>query len=400
MLLALVEEFALGFDDGDGDFEEPIAAVANRIDNRVGGFELLLDVVAGLFVGAGLLEHAAELGRDAEFALAGAGEADVVGVCLFVVFDDDVGHDGRRGLIDDIEPGMEGEASNREQRFLDVVDFDGERFGDLRQAVFLQVFKLRFDDFGFEAGVLGEGFELKLEAFLEIPRRDAWGVQLLDAGERILHAAVGWDGVELGGELLEGKRESAGGVEGIDDGGAERAGVIVDFGEAPLVEEVVLEAAAAGGGVGHRLEFHVALFAEAGAGLCAAEVGFVVDPVVFGDEVVESREVVGVAFGDAHGFFAFGALGGIGFDLGRGVGVFGGLQLERGVVVDFLLDAGLERHRVELQDIHGLDELRREALLLLEQVARDLAKHLRHTALKRADEPLTKNGACEIARDT
>jgi len=153
-------------------------------------------------------------------------------------------------------------------------------------------------------------------------------------------------------DRLERRLHEAVVVDVLDDaraGGAE-AGV-VDLGEAPLLEELVDEARAARGGVGHGVHLRVALAVVAGRAT-----GVAVGVPLLAVLALEPAQALELGRPAAlRGLLAVA--------LAAGVGVVrraGHHELEGDVLLDLLLEALLELHRVQLQDLRRLDELRRQ----------------------------------------
>ena len=180
--------------------------------------------------------------------------------------------------------------------------------------------------------------------------------------------------VELLGDLVERAGETPDVIDVVDNRGPQPARLVVQVEQRPLVEQILAEADRAGRRVRHRLHLYIALFERPGTRFGPPVFAVVIHPVVFADKIVEPDEFLGIAVRDDHDLFPLGTL--VVTNLGRWrLGpdfVFVGNNLERGIAVDFLRDPRLQRHRVELQDVHRLDQLWCQALLLLQQLPRNL----------------------------
>ena len=168
-------------------------------------------------------------------------------------------------------------------------------------------------------------------------------------------------------------------VNEVNDFGANLPRLLVNFGQTPLLAQVLLEADRARRGVRHGLHLDVPLFQAARPRLGSAVFRVVLDPVVLPNQVVQSLEFGRVPFLNHQRLFAGGRLV-LSLCRRRGLSrlIFGQHQLQRRISVNFLCNARFQGHHGQLQNVHCLDELRRQALLLLEKLARNLRKNLRH----------------------
>ena len=141
----------------------------------------------------------------------------------------------------------------------------------------------------------------------------------------------------------------------------------------PLPQQVFLQADRPGGGVRHRVELPVAFLERAGPRARAAILAVIFDPVVLAYEVVQPGELPRGPLLNDQRLFALRLVvrGDLGFP-GRRQHLVVGNLLQGRVPVQLLRDSRLQRQRVELQDVHRLNQLRRQPLLLLEKLTRDL----------------------------
>jgi len=233
------------------------------------------------------------------------------------------------------------------------LDGHAQGLGDARDLVALEVVEVVAQQPALEVGVGLVVADLEQQALLEVARADAGGVEPLHDGERRLHGLGRHRLVHPGEDLLERGAQEAAVGEVVDDGLGRRADVVGQVEDVELLHEVVREALLGGGGVLHRLPLAVRrLLARRPRELAAAAVGL--------DQALEPLEhalgvLVGALLVDADATLLRGE------SLARGL-----LDLEHLVLLQLVLDQLLQVHRGELEDLDGLDDLRREPQLLRE----------------------------------
>ncbi len=207
---------------------------------------------------------------DAEVGEAGVVEVADVAVGIGVVFDDGVGEDDAGRIINELACGREAEVAHALDGGLDLGHGEGGSFNDAWEAVLGEVFEMLGD----ESSDDGPSFAVGRIAVAD-------GASLVDDGidldeEALACVACGdtgrfeeeLDGLEGAFDLLDGGAGGAGG-KAVDDGGerfaevaiivdeadelfAQWAEFFIDFDQAPLLAELLLERGRSRGGVVER----------------------------------------------------------------------------------------------------------------------------------------------------
>ncbi len=250
------------------------------------------------------------------------------------------------------------------QRLLNQRDrIPGAAF-DQRQPVVFQIFQVIADE-RLQLFIIGHARqELHQQAFAQVASGDAGRVELLHDGQsplgrrQLFRAGVGVD------QVFQAALQIAVGVEVVDDAVAHLPQRRVNFKPAELIVQVVLQRLRPGDHVGHGVVLALALFFQSGAGR-PRPFFEVVGPLLV--HIEQPLEIVLVVLGlidDQLSLFGRGSVGIDGFGgLFRQVEIFL-LQVEHRVFLNLLLDAFLQRHDRQLQDLHRLDHARCKHLLL------------------------------------
>ena len=84
---------------------------------------------------------------------------------LFIVFDDDIGHDVVSIVASDLQAGVRIEGGYDFDGVLDFFEGSAGLFGDGGEAVHLEVFEMVLDEFDFQVAIAVEVVELDEEGF-------------------------------------------------------------------------------------------------------------------------------------------------------------------------------------------------------------------------------------------
>ena len=230
-------------------------------------------------------------------------------------------------------------------RVLHVLDAGAGRARDLWEAVHAEVLEVLLDDRPSERRAVRNAVELQQEAFLQAAGADARGVEALDDQERFL------DVVELAftlfGELFERRDEAAIGIERVDDHLAPLEQFVVEIEEVQLRDEVLGQRLAPTWRVGQGLHLGVGVLGAAASP----------EPAEFALTLVELLERLEARLEVAEVVLLLGRF------LCRALGLD---DVQEDVLLQLLVDAVLQLQQRILENLHGLDHLRRLDLSLLD----------------------------------
>lgn len=353
---AFLQELALVFEDLRGDAVNGLLPLVDGADEELAAADFVAHVVADLAVAGGLAEE----------VLVGVADAEVREIV--------VGHDGdplaTLALDDDVWGDVvvvaDGEAlggpwvqgADEVGSAGDLLQWDAELASEDGVALVGEVVDVLVHEAPGEALLFTQALELDEEALPQVLRADADGVEAL---EELFGGAevVDGDGV-LEAEVVDLGVEEAAVVEVANEELDEFGDLGFDLGGMELGEEVLLERGGCHDGVHDELPA-LLVVAAAGGVLLAALLP------VFAPFFVHLREGVDVAIIDA-------AVVGIVRD-GVLQGGLGGLELEDGVNLDFLLDDLPQLQGRSLQYLQALLHLRPDRELLCLNLLESLVGH-------------------------
>ena len=361
----LLEPLALAREHDLHDAHERGVALLDRLDHAARGAHALGDERARLRVEVDLLEHRLVVARHAHARHELLGEARGVVARLGVVLDDDIGDDRGRLRRHEFAARVRIEPLEARAGAVDAVVRPARLLADLRDAVAEKVVVVaveELDRVGPGLGAVQVGLLVELAARLDEKRlahaatADALGLDLLletqkrglKRGERPV--AAGKARALLAHRLERGRHQSVV-VDVLDEPRAGDAHCGVDDScETPLFLQFLGEAAATRGRIGHRVHLRVAVAVVAHRA-AAVELGVPL-VAVLPLEPAQALELGGaVAVGRLAA--ALGALAEL-------VAAARHHEFKRDILLDFLLEPLGELHRVELQDLRRLNQLRRQ----------------------------------------
>ena len=348
---AVNEEIALARDDRLADAQNRVLALLDIFHQLDRGGEAFFDVVAHVAVGGILHQQAAIGGAQAQLR-------HVVfvqeGLPLIVDFAEvDVGLDQPRLGLVVAQAGTRIELLDHVERALDDVERAIQGARDIFQLIRLHLLQMFGDDLLRERVVRIEGFELQQQAFAQIARADADGIEILHDGERIVEIVLRV--LAFLGQLFHRRGQVAVLVQVADDAFGEFPHRVGANRDAQLPGEMIGKA----GRGGKKLLERWALGNFAFLRLAAVAAGI----EILIEEGADIEFVEGIRFRLLGNFFGFG------FEEGF-VGVVVGLRrlfallFEDGIGDHLLVDHLAQLETIEREDAHHLDQTRRQNLLL------------------------------------
>ncbi len=172
----------LVIDDRLGHAQQRVAALLDRVDEPLGGTELLLDVFAGFGAGLGTGQQLAVVGADEEARRAAVFEPHRVDARL-AQLDDHVGLDHRSGDLLEVGPGI---GIQLAEVLDDLVDHLHRVAGpprDHRKAVLLDVFQVVGNQPVEFVVIRHSRNQLQEETLPQVAGADAGRIELLDQGQ-------------------------------------------------------------------------------------------------------------------------------------------------------------------------------------------------------------------------